>query len=227
MEATVDLDKVISKVQKLLRKAKSDNPNEAQVFLQKAQQLMAKHGIQVTESDEEKEAVVDEEIKSKTKGVSHHAGSIAVTLAKHFRCKVISRCKYDGSKVLCFIGRTSEVQILKEVYDYTMRVYESCFQSYLKERKAKGSIANSRSESIRLKNDYLMGFVYGIERALEANEREYALIVCLPNSVSEYVETLKLSKPSPSPIASRGDVSAMARGMADGKASQSRRKQIE
>lgn len=88
-------DKIIDKIDKLLRLSRSDNENEARAAMVKAQELIAKHNISREElgQEEERQVVTMTSQAFREEWVQMIAGVIA----SNFRCRALTLVMYSGN----------------------------------------------------------------------------------------------------------------------------------
>lgn len=116
-------DEALEKVRKLLRLAKSDNPNEAATAAAHAQAIMDRHGIEQAALDMATNAP-DEPIRDFAQmpegsltdvGVTRWHTTLALYVAKHNLCGVyVSGSR--GRKTLEIYGRASDVETVRYMY---------------------------------------------------------------------------------------------------------------
>lgn len=165
---------IIEKVKKILALAANNpNQNEAIAAALKAQELMAKFNIQEVEIGEE---VTEDKIDSLQAVVTGKAQkwrlSLAIVIAKNFRCKVY----LDGQDVT-FYGYNNDASIAKEVF---LTMYAIGVKLSNKEKR------EARKESGTAKgvrNTFCLGFVNGIKSELE--KQCTALMIVTPKEVEE------------------------------------------
>lgn len=118
-------NKIIDKVQKLLRLSKSSNINEASLAAEKAQELIEKYKLdtfQLSESGESNEAIEDS-FGSKDwldSSASPWRRSLAVHLARTNQCVVYIANTHEG-KCLSIVGRQSDAQVVRYMYSYLVK----------------------------------------------------------------------------------------------------------
>lgn len=227
---------VLEKIKKLLSLATSDNENEARLAMSKAQKLMAENNIHSV-SMEEEDKVISQQIEENTVGLSPYRRELATCLANHFRVRVLlNRTHRAGDSItrILVVGRPEEVKIFEEVFNYTYRVFEMCFAKYLKSEKSNGNLTLilgvtklSRADSIKVKNTYFQGFISGMIKQLKHNEEEFALVCIAPKSVVKKADNLATGTVKHNPRAMAQVGKAYFAGYQDGKASQSKEKQVE
>jgi hypothetical protein len=182
----MDRENALNKIKKLFALAGSDNEGEAKAALASAQRLMAQFGIKEVELESKaKDNVSEDEFETTTKGVSPTTSSLVNALAKHYRCVCYLSRSWDNKTKLMVAGYPDDVALFKEIAAYAVNTQDTLFKKFLKTAKSP-----SRSESIRMKNTYCLGFCTGIVKALEENENKYALMVMPDKNVLAVVEKM-------------------------------------
>lgn len=203
-------EKILEKIKNLLDLA-NNNPNEheAMAAALKAQQLMAKHGIDASAIDVDE--VKDEIYHAVYSDTGKHEmkkwrQSLCVVVARNFRCEVYM----SGSSVI-FYGYKKDAEVALEVFRF---LYNAGNKLALKcYNMAKKNGGNTRG----LMNTYLMGFVAGIREALD--KQCMALMIVTPQEVKDsYAEMSKDWKHKKSRITINGhDHKTYEQGRRDGK----------
>ncbi|MEO0337600.1 MAG: DUF2786 domain-containing protein [Bacteroidota bacterium] len=163
----MDIDKIKRKIGKLLRLAKSDNPNESALALLKAKRLMDDYHI--SEQD-----VVDQEIReaaAKVKGTLStplYTINLASMIADLFRCKIYKKSTremimVDGlydvkirSKIV-FVGMNVDAELAKYTFDILNRKLMKSRTQYIKNSR----IRIKRNKTARA-DAYALGWVQGV-----------------------------------------------------------------
>lgn len=201
-------EQALEKVKKLLNMTKENGASEGEVVnaVKLAQTLMAKFHIEEKALVDESEEVSDIKVSQSTKTPSSNLCTLAVILAKHFRCMV-----YRSRFSLHILGTPVDAEIFKNTLEFA-------YQQFI---KLSGKFIESfpdRSSKTRAKNSYLLGFSRGILAALEENEAQYALVLVVPGAVTKYAEEeLHLSRGSKSSKQFDDSGNAFAQGYQDGK----------
>lgn len=184
------MKEVISKVEKLLRLAKSDNENEAKLALQRAQELQQKYKFSIEEVEVEEEERVEElEVESPdTKTLNSLFTQMAAHLNKHYQVMLYIQHNWDHvgkhSKKLRIVGLPVDVEIFKQVLFFAYNSMRKMADLYVKSLPA----YYTRSQKSGSKNDYCYGFMKGMAQALRKNEQEMALMVITPEAVVKYMD---------------------------------------
>ena len=176
-------EKILEKIKNLLDLA-NNNPNEheAMAAALKAQQLMAKHGIDASaiDVDEAKDEIYHAVYADTGKHeMKKWRQSLCVVVVRNFRCEV-----YMSGNSVIFYGYKKDAEVALEVFRF---LYNAGNKLALKcYNLAKKNGRNTRG----LMNTYLMGFVAGIREALD--KQCMALMIVTPQEVKDsYAEMSK------------------------------------
>lgn len=167
--------KVLDKIKKLLALA-GNNPEQAEAAaaLAKAQELMAKFGVQESDLDS---TVVKYACKpAKHSNNEGYRSPLAMVIGPNFRCKVII---IGGT--IHFFGHESDVDICVEVFNYAYKVSHN--QGLKLEREARK--AGNTTHGVA--NSYWLGFIDGLKKAFDAQST--ALMIIVPNDVNTEFDT--------------------------------------
>lgn len=187
-------DKLRDKLAKLLRLSTSPNQHEAQLALEKAQELAMKYGysLQDLESATEDQVLdvpIDDETGNKT--VSDTSWILAYALSEYFRVKIYTRTTKwkrnskggyaKDAQTLMAIGLPNDVTSFTLAFQFTMNAFNKLWMVYNK--------ANPSTFPIRVRNDYRSGFVAGCRDRLRAQSSEFGLMVIPPDAVMRVYHT--------------------------------------
>lgn len=112
---------VIARVAKLLKLAKSDNPNEAAIAAAQAQRLMDEHRLSAASVNVEADPMVRTRIDGQDFGrTSTWKRELSAVIGTH---NGVVSINYGGR--LDFVGRTSDVQVAGFLYDYLARTLDA------------------------------------------------------------------------------------------------------
>jgi hypothetical protein len=183
------------KLKKLLRLSSSPNQHEAQLALEKAQELAMKYGYSLkdlTDSTEDQVLNVPVDDESGNKTVSDTSFAIAHCLAEYFRVKIYTsttKWKRDRkgklareTQVIKAIGLPNDVTAFILAFQFTLGAFETLWKIYNK--------ANPSKYPIRVRNDYRYGFVAGCRERLKAQTSEFGLMVVAPDAVMRVYNAL-------------------------------------
>ena len=153
--------KLIDRLKKLLALA-GNNPSqsEAEAALSKAQAIAIEHGIDLAmigETENEEEIVRDEmEFGQRLPTVNNYVTNV---LIKFFNVRIITSGSRYGGRKLIFVGKQSDINTAKYVYNWLSDTMVRCWHSYHK--------ANKHTVNISHKQSYLFGFYNGLINKLE------------------------------------------------------------
>lgn len=165
------------------------NTNEAEAALLAFQRLLAKNGLSeadVALSDEKQTSEkVDESVVHSGKRVPQWIDMIHTTIAGHFRCVgILHRDKLHGITHLQFFGHTTDVLIASQAFQSAIAAaHRLCAEQELK--AIEDSVLDGCDDDFN-KNNYLIGFAMGLDRAYhhaKANDKSLALIIQTPEDV--------------------------------------------
>lgn len=202
-------EKILAKIKNLLDLA-NNNPNEHEALAAalKAQELMAKHGIDASaiDVDETKDeiyhAVYTDNGKHEMKKWKQ---SLCVVVARNFRCKV-----YMQGTAIIFYGYKKDAEVALEVFKFLYKTGNKLALKCWNTAKKHGE--NTKG----LMNTYLMGFIAGIREALD--KQCMALMIVIPQEVTDsYDEMSKNWKHRQSTITISHDPKTYEQGRRDGK----------
>lgn len=208
----MEKDKIINKIQKLLALASSKNENEAQAAMLMAQKLMALHNIEM--SQVETVGVDHKVIEAQADKKSHKTKWkrwLANVIAINFRCETFLRGY--GTYNTIFVGKRENVDICKVVYASAVRFIDNFFTEYWKK------LNSPVSESIRLKNSYVLGFITRLKEKFEeqkivAEQEGWALVLVKDTDVVKYMEQKNI-KHSEASTTNKLDINALRQGYMD------------
>lgn len=202
------VEKAIELVKKLLTTAndKGASENEAMMAALKAQEIMAKYNIEITDVDGESdsEEIVDSAIDVGNGNKWKY--NLANIVANNFCCKIYG-C---GAQTIFFYGYKKHAEVAKEVFVYLYatgnKLADRCYaEFYNKKQPTKG-----------VKNDFLIGYCNGIKSVLEKQCTALALVI--PKDVSDsFDEKMKGAKTHRSNIKVNMNHEAYEKGVREGK----------
>ena len=190
-------EKIIERVKKLLSLANSNNANESESAMLKAQELMAKYKLSIKDVDvkEKNNEVVDVVSDFEYTIRSQWKGTVALVIAENFGCDVYAHVVYKNGRKnklkVCFIGEEENVEIVKIVYEYALKVCDERIKKIQKDYKKKGLSTTGIPQS------YGIGFATGLKakysEQLKTNQ-DWGLVVVKSKDVIEYTKNKNLSK---------------------------------
>ena len=229
VEPSLPKSQTINKVKKLLRLA-DGTPYEEEAFsaLLKAQEILLGAGLTMGEGgdlddEEDEERVVQETLEDGMKSASTWKLLITQPICENFRVTPCVRADdYGGSRMgskLVLIGLETDVEVCKETLMFAFGAFTECFRRFLTKWKKESSRGRkgSRSLTMRIRNDYLKGFVSGLENRFREQVESKALVLTQDALVINYVNNLKTTNGAKRTLASFGDETAYSQGYRDGK----------
>ena len=176
-------ENVVSLVKKLLSLADSKvNEHEAKVAAMKAQELIAKYNIVISDEDEEANEIetVDVEVVPGKKWKIN----LSVLVANNFRCK----CFWVGRTRCCFYGYKNDAEVAKEVFSFLFKQGNKCANNLVYKYK----VTKGYTEGVY--KSFIYGYLVGLEQSLGENSK--ALMLTVSDVVAKgYDEMMKESNP--------------------------------
>lgn len=209
-------ENVIEKVKKLLAIAnKSNYPEEAMSAMLKAQEFMAKHGIESLDLETEtQEKVANDSIIEENKRIIWWKKDLVNIVAENFRCHPYI-LKYKGhSANVCIIGLEDDVKLAREVYLYAVEAIKYHSKRYADKHKGQ-----FKGDTMALKNDYILGFLTGLKDRFreQVSKMELSLVLVKDAVVVKAIEEKKLKKGRTHNYNTNHDEHARAAGYRQGK----------
>lgn len=203
------MEKILNKIKNLLDLA-NNNPNEHEAIAAalKAQELMAKHNIDISELDTDK---AEKEIYKATYNddgkhtMKKWKVSLCGVVAKNFCCEVY----FHGTSVV-FYGYKKDAKIAVEVFRFLYEAGNKFAVRYYNKCKKEGKSTRG------VMNTYLTGFVLGIKEVLD--KQCTALMIITPKEVTDsFKEMSKNWGHKSANLKMNGDYDAYNQGKIDGK----------
>lgn len=202
--------------------------NEVQAALLRAQELMMKHDISISEIEESQlkpdETPLDYLVDAQD-GRCWWKEALANIVASNFRCIPyfhIGRGTHPGTGVFLrnlirthFVGRTDDAQVAAAVYVATVCAVQNLGNTYIATEFIRDPLAAGRRKTVR--DSYYAGFIDGLRSAFERQVSSMALAVIAPKAVQDLVQELtggEIMKPDRVAIE---DWRATSAGYEDGK----------
>lgn len=209
-----DMNKMVEKVRKLLSLA-GNNPSEkeAQAAALKAQELIAKYNLDMSQETGEKISYkLVEAVHSNNEG---YRKPLAVVVADNFRCKAIV-----VGNMINFFGRECDAEACAEMFNYLYRVSHNIGLKL--ERQARKEGRNTHGVA----NSYWTGFIVGLKDAMGAQSKALAIVV--PEDVKqEFTKTFTNLRKGSGGMRNTGlDRDAYNKGHEDGKYSMGKRQLV-
>lgn len=222
-------DKLINKIENLIRLSSSDNEHEARAAMMKARELMAKYHISMEDvSPEERESETVECSTTLEKFRESWTSDLAALIANNFRCRtLIIRRARGGSYKIRFYGVNDDAFVCMEIFRYALQVVNSRVKTMRGIFKESGKSFEYNDKLV-----YCHGFMTGLRANFTEQTRQqqrsrkddcFALALCVPAVVDRAIESmgdLEDEKPSTRPTMSRKNSMLYGIGYTDGKAFQ-------
>lgn len=150
--ADTDRDRILEKVKKCLARAKSDNPNEADIALRMARKLMDQHqlDLQDVRASEAREEVIDAETK---KEPPVWKTRLAMVCAQAFGCEVIISGGWFGWSFKV-IGVDSAPDLAVYAYEVLLRQLQHARKAFL-ETQTRCKLATKRRRADEFANGWI------------------------------------------------------------------------
>lgn len=176
---------IIKRIQKLLSLSASDNEHEAASAAAKAQALLSKHNLEMTDiPDMDSGAGKAEEAKSRTrKKLERWAFNLARVTADAFDCDYYH--SYDGHTV--FIGVGVDQEVCAWTYTYLYRTLLRMGSTYLRTECRR--LRSNRSKKTA-RESYLRGVVHTIHQRLQEQKQqtpvtEFGLVAVKESAIAD------------------------------------------
>lgn len=185
----LDNDRIIRRIKALLALAEDKaNVNESHSALLQAQRMMVEYGVDATElTDDEKVIEVLERNGSDFKRLYWYERRLAGIVASNFRCKHYYESRYvDGKsqiqRRIMFMGTEEDVELATAMYKLVVSAIDFYTLQHIKKHGF-----GVRQHTQTLKNDYMLGFIDGLERKFEEQiqSQEWALVLVIPKEVED------------------------------------------
>ena len=183
-------NKIIDKIEKLIALSSSDNENEAKAAMLKAQELMAKYEIEMSQINPD---------KAKERPVASYTSpsfrddwvvDLGSLIAGNFRCRAVisSRRGSGGAFRLKFYGFDEDAQISINIFNYAVKVIRRRMAT-LRAIYAEAGREFGRNE----KMNYVEGFNAGLHQNFEDQKKQsetFALACLVPAEVNAFVDEI-------------------------------------
>lgn len=165
--ANADDDRLVSRIQKLLALAESNNRHEAEAAMSAAQKLMLKYNLEASPSAR---AYVHAHLGAPSGRVSEHERLLAMILGKHFFVEVIWVPAYrplvgKRGSVLEVCGTSANVAMAEYVHAFLLRAAEDLWKAH---KKATGE------KSDQHRRTFLAGVMTGFSDKLRSQATAHA-----------------------------------------------------
>ena len=221
-------DRLINKIENLIRLSSSNNEHEARAAMMKARELMAKYHIRMEDvSPEEKKSETVEAATTLEKFRETWVSDLAGVIAQNFRCRTLLLHWYTGNTYkIRFLGVNYDAFVCMEIFRYALKVIKSRVKTMRGIFYESGKDFNYNDKLV-----YCHGFMKGLQiNFTEQTKRQqesrrdncFALALCVPAVVDKAIESMGVEDAAPStrPNMSRKNSMLYGIGYTDGKAFQ-------
>lgn len=182
-------DRIIRRIKRLVSLAEGNaNMEESHSAFLQAQAMMVKYGVdpnEITDDDEVKEVLSQN--GTDYKRLYWYERKLAFIVAKNFRCKNFIRWKHVKGKTqkqyrVEFMGLEADVELASSMYRLVLSAIEFYTQRYVRKHGI-----GVRHHTQSLKDDYMRGFIDGLERKFveQIESQEWGLALVIPKEVEE------------------------------------------
>lgn len=159
------MEKIMATIKKLLELQKSPNENEAKAAALKAQELMQKHNIELTDLQKDKKVEsIHQAVQSKGKAYRFRLADIISHnyAVKHY---------FLGKMIVAFYGNPVNVETAVSTFDYLHNVIHRLADSY--QTKVYKQTKNTKGAY----NSYVDGFLDGLKAVLDENCKALQIVI--------------------------------------------------
>lgn len=169
-------NEIIEKIKKLLALANSDNQAEAELAAQRAQAMLVKYNLTMSEVDKKAEEYERVEFDQNRKRQSKDTFFIQRLLVKFFFVDIVIRHERGfgqrtSFKITTMLGKSHNIAIAKDVSDFLHSAFKNLWVEYKKQTGC----------DLKSKDSFYLGLYNGLSEQLEANkvkvEQEVGLVV--------------------------------------------------
>ena len=216
-------DRILRRVKGLLKVAEGNaNMEESHTAFLQAQRMMIKYGVDPSEiTDDEEMKDVLTKAGSNYKRLFWWERQLAHIVAKNFRCKDYYNGRYFEGKSqiqrqIRFMGIEGEVLLANAMFSLVVDAIQFYTNRYIKAN----NISGSRAYTMQEKNDYMKGFICGLEDKFEEQivTQEWGLVLVIPKEVEVKYKEVVTGKSIPMSIPETGSYESYRKGYEDGNA---------
>ena len=187
-----NIEPIIGKIRKLLALSASNNENEAQAAMMKAQEMLAKYKLTMRDvQNVHVHSQVQEKRTAVTFTKATWKGRLSAVIAENFSCYTFFHT--HGTHQVTFMGLSADVEATAAVFEYAIEYVTGRVRQLRRKYYRLG-------ESTRgVENDYAQGFIDGLSQKFEVQKQkntEWALVLVKPQAVIDAYKSKKWSKGS-------------------------------
>lgn len=189
MDKMKNNDRILRRIKALLSLAEDNsNYNESHLAFLQAQEMMVKYGVDPNELTDDSDIIeILEKSGTDYKRLYWYEKELAGIVSKNFRCKNFLRWKKFSGRVqkqfrVEFMGLESDVELASSMYRLVISAIEFYAHKHIKENGL-----GIRHHTQSLKDDYMRGFIDGLEKKFEEQiqSNEWGLVLVVPKEVEE------------------------------------------
>lgn len=191
------MEQIKLKILKLLALADSPNEHEAQLALQKAQELMQRHSLEEKDllMDNDNVAVHETDITFSRRRASWTL-QLANVIAEIYHCRAFSRRRNrQQTRTVCLAGFSDDIQICERMLQYAL----SCINDWIFRLLHLNRDLYSAKERNLLSSSYAKGYIAGIYAAFRRRTQQQdahgtSLVPRASNAVDLKVESMPVEQ---------------------------------
>ncbi|MHC1749447.1 MAG: DUF2786 domain-containing protein [Cellulosilyticaceae bacterium] len=190
---------IVIKIKKLLALSESDNKHEAESAMLKAQELLAKHNLQLDQIKEFEEQSVKKDATDITFTKAKWKGRLAKVIAANFKCEMY--CMTYRVHQITFLGLEQDVAICKMMTEYAIEIIKQ------EVRKIARAYRNKGHSTKGIESDFALGFIDGLSKKFEeqkAKNKEWGLVLVIPKEVQDMYNDIKFTRKGVKPPQYKG-----------------------
>lgn len=198
----MEKERILRRVKGLLLVAEGNaNVEESHTAFLQAQRMMVKYGVDpsdITTDDEIKEIL--DKGATEYKRLFWWERRLASIVSNNFRCKHYYHNRYfDGKsqvqRQIRFIGSGNDAELAEEMYRLVVDAIKFYTNRYIKMNGISGGRANTMQE----KNDYMKGFINGLENKFDEqiSDQEWGLVLVISEEVERKYDEVVTGKALP------------------------------
>lgn len=159
-------DDLVKKIRALLALAKSDNAHEAQLAMQRAMEIAAKHQIDLASisPDDELNKLTGDHLNLPARLATEWKEALHI-LHGFFNVNVTTICGWNEKKAL-IVGTKLDIELANYVVTFLVRACRQCLAAFkAREKACRRRMTTNKTHS------FVKGFFWGIQDSLNAQKR--------------------------------------------------------
>lgn len=209
--------KIIDKVRKLLSLATSSNANEAQSAMLKAQELMIRNGLSMTDVSDIRDKKVTDSSTNRVGRFPWYAYDLGNVIAENFRCYMVVNSNKQ-TRMIRFIGLESDANMAIEVYNFAFHYLKEQIKSFKLNFKKEVIFVDNKDLNA-YGNDFARGFINGLRYKFknQIEEQQWGLVLVKDDAVIKHYNDMKVGTSKNTTVTSAGNDEAWLAGYVVGK----------